>query len=67
MNKEKVLKGNKEIYLSAQDYSKLSNDDKKQLREVLKEENKDPDEYEEKMKKMWPKEVYHTLKSWRRR
>jgi len=62
--KEKVLKDKKAIYLSAQDYAKLSKEDKALLKEVLKEEGIDSDEYEEQMKKLWPKKVVLNTK-WR--
>jgi len=67
MNKEKILKDGKEVYLSAQDYAKLSNDDKKQLSEILQEEKKDPDLYEEKMKKLWPGVFKPKPLQWRKR
>ena len=65
--KNKILKNNREIYLSAQDYAKLSNDDKRQLREILKQAGKDPDLYEEKMRRMFPREVKLPHLKWRTR
>jgi len=65
--KDKILKDNQEVYLSAQDYARLSNDGKKQLREILKQEGKDPDLYEEKMRRMFPKEVKLPPLKWRKR
>jgi len=65
--KDKVLKDNQEAYLSAQDYMKLSNDDRKELRAILKQEGKDADLYEEKMRKLWPKEVKLPPLKWRKR
>lgn len=65
--KQKVFKDNKEIYLSAQDYAKLDREDKEALRKVLAENNIDADEYDKKTRKLWPKEVIHTVKSWRHR
>lgn len=65
--KEKILKDDKEIYLSAQDYAKLSNDDKKQLKDILKEEGKDVDLYEEQMKKLWPKVFIPKPLKWRKK
>jgi len=64
--KEKVIKNNKAVYLSAQDYDLLTNDEKKALREALKEEGKDADDYEREMKKLWPKKVVFNTK-WRNR
>lgn len=55
--KEKILKNGKEIYLSAQDYHLLSGNEKNLLKEALKEEGKDVDDYDGKMKKLWPKKV----------
>ena len=64
--KEKVIENNKAVYLSAQDYDLLTNDEKKALREALKEEGKDADDYEKEMKKLWPKKVVFNTK-WRNR
>ena len=59
--KNKVIRHGKEIYLSAQDWDKLSSKDKAVLKEVLAENDIDADEYEERMKKQWPKKVvFHT-------
>ena len=65
--KDKVLKDNQEAYLSAQDYMKLSNDDRKELRAILTQEGKDADLYEERMRKLWPKEVKLPPLKWRKR
>jgi len=64
--KEKVIENNKAVYLSAQDYDLLTNNEKKALREALKEEGKDADDYEKEMKKLWPKKVVFNTK-WRNR
>lgn len=64
--KAKVLQGNREIPLSAQEYALLTKEEKQALREVFIEDGRDPDEYERHMKKLWPKEVvFHT--KWRHR
>ena len=65
--KDKILKGNQEVYLSAQDYARLSNEDKKELRATLKQEGKDPDLYEERMRRMFPREVKLPPLKWRKR
>ena len=65
--KEKVLKERKEIYLSAQEYATFTDDEKKALKEALKEEGKDADEYEKKMKKLWPKTFMPKPLTWRRK
>ena len=53
--KEKVIKGDKEQYLSAQEYELMTIAEKQSVREVLGEEKIDPDEYERQMKALWPK------------
>ena len=53
--KEKVLKEGKEQYLSAQEYGKYTSEEKQAIREIMEEENIDPDEYDRRMKKLWPK------------
>ena len=65
--KEKVIKDGNEIYLSAQDYNVMTDDDKETLRDVLKEEGKDADEYETKMKSLFPKVFTPKDLQWRRR
>lgn len=64
--KEKVLKEGKETYLSAQEYARMSTEDKKAIREVLKDEGKDADEYEEQMRKLWPKPFTPKSLTWRK-
>lgn len=64
--KNRVMQGKGAIPLSAQDYARLNDNDKQGLREVLAEEGVDPDEYEENMKRLWPREVVHKTK-WRTR
>ena len=65
--KNKVIKNGKEIYLSAQDYAKLSKEDREALVEVLSENKIDSEKYDEQMRKAWPKPVIHRVKSWRYR
>ena len=65
--KEKVLKNGKEIYLSAQAYNVLTNKERQALKDALKDEGLDPDEYEVGMKKLWPREVHLKPLVWRRR
>ena len=65
--KEKVKKNGKIVHLSAQGYAALSDDDKKTLRTALEEEGVDPDEYEEHMKRLWPKVFVPKPLTWRTR
>jgi hypothetical protein len=65
--KEKVIKDKKLIFLSAQDYARLTRKEKKAMRDALVDENFDPDEYEEDMKKLWPKEFKPKPLTWRDR
>ena len=71
MNREKirklVLREDKEQYLSAQEYGKLTPREKKELKEVLEEDGHDADEYERHMKKLWPREVKMKPLQWRKR
>ena len=59
MNKEKlkgrIIRAGKSRYLSAQEYAHLTISEKAAMRNVLKENDIDPDEYEKGMKKLWPK------------
>jgi len=65
--KEKILKDGEEIYLSAQDYEKLTSGEKKVIKDILKEEKFDAEEYEKKMKKLWPRVFTPKPLTWRRR
>ena len=65
--KDRVIKDKKAIPLSAQDYAKLSKEDREALVEVLTENDIDAEKYDEHMRKMWPKPVIHKVKSWRYR
>lgn len=65
--REKVLRGGKELYLSAQEYEKMSGKEKQLIKEVLKEEKFDTDEYERKMKKLWPRVFKPKPLTWRKR
>lgn len=67
MFEEELIKSNKQIYLSAQDYARLSNKEKQELREILVDKKLDPDEYEKEMKKHWPKEFHPKPLTWRKR
>ena len=63
--KEKILKDGKEQYLSAQEYDKMTSEDKAFIKEVLKDEKKDVELYEEKMKKLWPRTFQPKPLTWR--
>lgn len=63
--KEKVIKNGKEQYLSAQEYGKMTSNEKRFIRESLEEEGKDADDYEGKMKKLWPKVFQPKPLQWR--
>ena len=63
--REKVLKGGREVYLSAQDYDGLSAEEKASIREVLANKGLDTDDYERHMKKLWPKKVILPIPVWR--
>ena len=52
--KEKVIRGGKVKHLSAQEYARLSNDEKKALREVIEEEGLDFDDSIREMEKLFP-------------
>lgn len=65
--KEKIIKNGKECYLSAQEYGKLTSDDKKLLKEVLEDEKMDAGDYDEKMKKLWPRTFTPKPLVWRDR
>lgn len=65
--KEKILKDGKEQYLSAQEFAKLSSDDKRLLKEVLTDEGIDADDYERRMEKLWPKTFQPKPLVWRNR
>ena len=62
--KEKIGKGS---YLSAQEYKLMTGEEKKLLREVLVEDEQDPDDYERKMQTLWPKKFEPKPLTWRRR
>lgn len=65
--KEKILKDGKECYLSAQEYDLMTTNEKALIKEVLKDEKKDPDDYERRMKKLWPKTFVPKPLVWRNR
>ena len=65
--KEKILKDGKEQYLSAQEYGKMSAEDKASIKEALKDEGKDPDDYDTTMRKLWPKTFTPKTLAWRKR
>ena len=65
--KEKAIRNGKPVYFSAQGYAALSDEDKKNLKTALEEEGIDPDEYEEHMKRLWPKKVVLKPTTWRAR
>ena len=67
MFEEELIKGNKQIYLSAQDYASLTVQEKQDLHTVLADEEIDADEYESRMKSMWPREVTLKPLTWRKR
>jgi len=70
MKKEKIkekigLPSGKPKFLSAQDFKLFSLEDKQVLRDVLTEAGCDPDEYEEKMKALFPKKFEPKPLVWR--
>jgi len=65
--KDKILKDGREIYLSAQDYACLTVREKQDLHTVLADAGIDADEYESRMKSMWPREVMLKPLTWRKR
>ena len=65
MNKEQIRAKVQESPLSAQEYNSMTADERKILREVLVEDNKDPDEEERKMKSLWPKKFTPKELHWR--
>ena len=71
MNKEKlkgkIIKGNKEQYLSAQEYAQLTSKEKADIRAILTENEMDADDYEKRMKKLWPKVFKPKPLIWRNR
>ena len=54
-------------HLSAQDFAKMSSDERKALREAIEEKGLDYDEYEAKMKALSPKVVTLKPLTWRTR
>jgi len=62
--KQKIVKDKKPIYLSAQDYKLMTDDEKITIGEVLTEEGIDAIEYDKKMRKLWPRTVVLNTK-WR--
>ena len=64
---EKIIKGGKGSYLSAQEYKLMTGEEKKLLREVLVEDEQDPDDYERKMQTLWPKKFEPKELKWRYR
>jgi len=65
--KEKIFPTKDPIYLSAQEYGLMKSNEKKLMREVLQGEKIDPDEYEVRMKKLWPKTFVPKPLVWRRK
>jgi len=65
MNKEEIIQNNKPQYLSAQRYNQLTDAEKSEMRKHLREAGFDVDDYEAKMKKLWPKEHIRT-RTWRK-
>lgn len=65
--KEKVIHGGKNRYLSAQEYAHLTIEERVVMRDVLRENGVDPDEYERGMKKLWPKVFKPKPLIWRNR
>jgi len=65
--KDKILKDGREICLSAQDYACLTVQEKQDLHTVLADAGIDADEYESRMKKLWPREVMLKPLTWRKR
>ena len=63
--KEKVIKDGKEQHLSAQEYELMTANEKVLVKEILKDEKLDADEYEKKMKALWPKEFKPKPLTWR--
>lgn len=64
--KEKILKDGKELYLSAQEYKTLTDDEKDLIKEALKAEGHDADDYERNMKALWPKSFTPKPLTWRK-
>lgn len=71
MNKEtiekKIIKDEREQPLSAQEYAKLTPDEKVLVKEILTEKKLDPDEYEANMRKLWPKPFTPKPLNWRKK
>jgi len=65
--KEKICPTKDPIYLSAQEYGLMKSNEKKLMREILQGEEIDPDEYETKMKELWPKVFNPKPLVWRRK
>ena len=65
--RERVIHGGKGRYLSAQEHKSLTVEERAAMRDVLKENNIDPDEYERGMEKLWPKVFVPKPTIWRNR
>ena len=63
--KEKIKKNGRHIYLSAQEYKNMARTDKDLIREVLEDDGDNPDEYETRMKALWPKDFTPKQLNWR--
>jgi hypothetical protein len=64
---KKIIKDDKEQHLSAQEYMKLTPDEKGIVREIIQGKKIDPDEYEANMKKLWPKPFTPKPLVWRKK
>ncbi len=64
--KEKILKDGEHQYLSAQEYKTVTDGEKTLMKEVLKDEGKDADDYERNIKALWPKKFTPKPLTWRR-
>ena len=66
--KAKVISPKKElIFLSAQDYNAMNDEEKEALDEVLVEESRIPSEYKERMTKLFPRTFTPKPLTWRAR
>lgn len=50
---------------SAQEYRRMTDEEREALRQVLQERGQDPDEYESRMKSLFPPEVGPRAVEWR--
>ena len=68
MNERAREKAGKRIgqRLSAQEYQGLTRPEKDDLRELLVESGRDPDDWERDMKKLWPKKFTPKELTWRK-